>query len=246
MPALRYPGQATFNPALYMRGLAAAIAGQGGQIFAGTAAATVEELENGVTVKTLGGRHIEAHCAIVATNSPINDRVAIHAKQAPHRTYAIALAIPKGTLPDALYRDTLNPHHNLRIEPSGPEDLLIAGGEDHKPGEADDGQQRFAKLEAWTRALLPHAGRVTHRWWAQVMQTADNAGFIGRNPGDRNIYVATGDSGQGMTHGVVAGLLIAELITAGGNRWEKLYEPSRSIVRGRGDHVNGNSTVARP
>lgn len=245
IPALRYPGQATFNPALYLRGLSAAIIRQGGQIFAETAAATVEEEDNGVTVKTLGGRSIWANCAVIATNSPINDLVAIHTKQAPYRTYAIALAMPKGAVPDALYWDTHDPYHYVRIEPRDGEDLLIAGGEDHKSGEADDGAARFARLEQWTRSLLPHAGRVTHQWSGQVLEPVDYAGFIGRNPGNRNIYVATGDSGQGMTHGALAGLLISELITSGSNRWEVLYEPSRKITRGLGEYMSENATAAR-
>ncbi|HTJ54897.1 MAG TPA: FAD-dependent oxidoreductase, partial [Nitrosospira sp.] len=40
----------------------------------------------------------------------------------------------------------------------------------------------------------------------------DGLAFIGRNPGDKNIYVATGDSGNGMTHGTIAGILLTDLI----------------------------------
>ena len=37
--------------------------------------------------------------------------------------------------------------------------------------------------------------------------------FIGRNPlDDDNVYIATGDSGQGMTHGTIAGILLTDLI----------------------------------
>jgi glycine/D-amino acid oxidase-like deaminating enzyme len=49
----------------------------------------------------------------------------------------------------------------------------------------------------------------------QIMDPIDYSGFIGRNPGNKNVYVATGDSGQGITHGVVASLLISDLITKG-------------------------------
>jgi hypothetical protein len=41
----------------------------------------------------------------VATNSPINDWVALHSKMAPYRTYAMAFTLPRGSLPDALYWD---------------------------------------------------------------------------------------------------------------------------------------------
>ncbi|ARP97658.1 hypothetical protein CAK95_00135 [Pseudorhodoplanes sinuspersici] len=46
-----------------------------------------------------------------------------------------------------------------------------------------------------------------HRWSGQVLDTIDYCGFIGRNPGNERVYVATGDSGQGMMHGALAGLV---------------------------------------
>jgi hypothetical protein len=36
---------------------------------------------------------------VFATNSPVNDKVIIHTKQVPDRTYAIAGAVPKGSWP---------------------------------------------------------------------------------------------------------------------------------------------------
>ena len=83
--------------------------------------------------------------AVVATNSPINDRFAIHTKQAPYRTYAMAFTIPRGALSDGLYWDTLDPYHYVRLQPGpGSTDYLIVGGADHKTGEADDAWVRFA------------------------------------------------------------------------------------------------------
>ena len=243
--ALRYPGQATFHPAHYLKGLAAALAGEGVRFFAETAVATVEDDEGGITVKTLDGHTLRARMAVVATNSPINDFVAVHTKQAPYRTYAIALEIEGGILPDALYWDTLDPYHYVRLGRGEGSDVLIVGGEDHKSGEADDGAERFELLEDWARAHVPEAGRVTHRWSGQVLEPVDYAGFIGLNPGNRNVYVATGDSGQGMTHGVIAGLLIAELASAGAHRWRPLYEPSRKITRGLSEYVSENLTAAK-
>lgn len=243
--ALCFPGQATFHPALYLAGLAAAISDRGGQFFADTAVATLEEAEGRVTAQTLDGRTIHANAAVVATNSPFNELTAVHTKQAPYRSYAIALEIPKGSLVDALFWDTLDPYHYLRIEPGRDHDLAIVGGEDHKSGEADDGSRRFLRLEEWSRGLLPQAGRVSHRWSGQVMEPIDYAGFIGRSPGSTNVYVATGDSGQGMTHGALAGLLIAELILTGSHRWQALYEPSRKIRKGLGEYVSENATAVK-
>ena len=39
--------------------------------------------------------------------------------------------------------------------------------------------------------------------------------------------MVTGDSGQGMTHGTIAGMLISDLILGNTNPWADLYSPSR-------------------
>jgi Rieske Fe-S protein len=106
-------------------------------------------------------------------------------------------------------------------------EVLIVGGEDHKTGQADDGEQRLAGLEAWARSMVPGLGACISRWSGQVLEPADGLAFIGRNPGDENIYIVTGDSGNGVTHGTIAGLLIIDLLTAKANPWADIYDPAR-------------------
>jgi glycine/D-amino acid oxidase-like deaminating enzyme/nitrite reductase/ring-hydroxylating ferredoxin subunit len=245
-PALRYWHQATFHPLKYLNGLIAAIEQKGGLIFADSPVVEFEELSDSVRVTTEHGAKVTAAHAVVATNAPVNDRVALHSKMAPYRTYAMAFTIPRGTLPDALYWDMADPYHYVRLNPGpGTTDYLIAGGGDHKTGEADDGDVRFEAVEAWIRQLIPGLGREVHRWSGQVLDTIDYCGFIGRNPGSDNVYVATGDSGQGMTHGALAGLLLRDLIGASQNPWAELYEPSRKTPRGIVNYVSENVTALK-
>ena len=243
---LRYPDLATFHPLRYLRGLARALLAGNARLYADTVVETVEEDERGVTVLTDAGNTVRAGAAVIATNSPINDRVAIHTKMAPYRTYAMAFTIPRGEMPDGLYWDTLDPYHYVRLQPGpGTTDYLIVGGADHKTGEADDAWVRFEGLESWIRGLVPALGRETHRWSGQIMDTIDHTGFIGRNPGSKNVYVATGDSGQGITHGVVASLLIPALITEGGSPWEELYDPSRHAPSAITSFITENVTALK-
>ena len=124
---------------------------------------------------------------------------------APYRTYAMAFTLPRGALGDALYWDTADPYHYVRLNPGpGAVDYLIVGGADHKSGESDDGDVRFEAIEAWIRNLVPKLGKEVRRWSGQVLDTIDYSGFIGRNPDDKNIFIVTGDSGQGMTQGAMA------------------------------------------
>ncbi len=82
-------------------------------------------------------------------------------------------------------------------------------------------------MENWTRNKFP-IGKVVYQWSGQIMEPMDGVAFIGRNPLDHNnVYIVTGDSGNGMTHGSFAGLLISDLINGKENKWEKLYSPAR-------------------
>jgi glycine/D-amino acid oxidase-like deaminating enzyme len=242
---LRYPDQATFHPTQYLRGLALCIQARGGKLFANTAVVGVEEDDDGVVVTTESGHKVRAKNAVVATDSPINDRVALHSKQAPYRTYAMALQLPRGSLPDALYWDTLDPYHYVRLHPGQDIDYLIVGGADYKSGEADDAEIRYEALDAWIRNLVPQLGGVTHRWSGQVMDTIGYSSFTGRDPGNKNVYVHTGDSGQGITHGVVASLIVAAAIVQGRDLWRESYAPDRKTASALTTFVNENLTAIK-
>jgi hypothetical protein len=86
---------------------------------------------------------------------------------------------------------------------------------------------------------------VTHRWSGQVLDTIDYAAFIGRNPGSRNIYVHTGDSGQGMTHGVVGSLINSALILGDRPKWQEVYEPTRKTPSAIGNFLRENVTAVK-
>ena len=119
------------------------------------------------------------------------------------------------------------------------------GGADHKSGEVDDADARFLAIEAWMRNLLPKLGKETHRWSGQIQDPLDYCAFIGLNPGEKRTFIVTGDSGQGITHGTVAGMLISDLILKGESPWQKVYEPSRKSVKGAGTFLSENLTVPK-
>lgn len=247
-PALRFPKQGQFHPLKYLAGLAKAIQKRGGQIYCGTHASRVDGGET-ARVQTKDGPTVTAEAVVVATNTPINDLVAIHTKQAPYATYAIGARVPEGSVTRALYWDTLEFYHYVRLQPI-PDggDLLIVGGEDHKLAQAHDEPDRWAHLETWARERFPMIESVDYRWSGMVMETIDGLAFIGRNPLDKeNVFIATGDSGMGITHGTTAGMLLTDLIAGRENPWSRLYDPSRKPVWGMAwkEFVVENANVAK-
>ena len=253
---LRFPRQAQFHPLKFLNAVAQVIIDSGGKIFTGTRVVSVEDGDR-VTIKIQDGHTITAQAAVVATNCPINDRVVIHSKQAPYATYAICLRV-KRPIEHALFWDTaqtaeeekkeIGPvaYHYVRFARDEQGDVLIVGGQDHKTGQAEDCAQRFVKLERWARDRFPFVGEITDRWSGQVMEPVDGVAYIGRNPGDKNVYVVTGDSGNGITHGIIGGMLIVDLIMGRENPWAKLYDPSRKTLQPRAvvDYIAENANVA--
>jgi glycine/D-amino acid oxidase-like deaminating enzyme/nitrite reductase/ring-hydroxylating ferredoxin subunit len=242
-PALRFPNQGQFHPLRYLAGLREAIERRGGAVHTGS---RVEEVHEGAPCRVVvaGGREVLATDVVVATNTPFVDRVAIHTKQAPYRTFAVALRIAKGVVPRVLLWDTADPYHYVRLHSEGTSDLLIVGGEDHKTGQADDGEARLRRLVDWARDRFPAAGDVANRWSGQVLEPVDSLAFLGRNPGSEHLYVITGDSGQGMTHATIGAMVVTDLVRGRENPWATLYDPSRKSVAAAGEFLKENLNVA--
>ncbi len=245
-PCLRFPRQGQFHPLKYLAALASAVTRNGGRIYTGSHVADFEPKPRRPQVRTSDRKSVTADAMVFATNSPINDWVKMHTKQAAYRTFVVGCRVPRGSVAKALYWDTPDPYHYVRIQSDAEGDVLIVGGEDHKTGQKDDAPERFARLEAWARERFPMIQRVDFRWSGQVMEPVDYIGFIGHNPGSdgKNVYIATGDSGQGMTHGTIAGMLITDLISGRPSSWESLYDPGRVSLKAGVEFAKENLNVA--
>ncbi len=194
---------------------------------------------------TEANHRVSARHVVVATNTPVNDMVIMHTKQAPYRTYAIAFDVPAGWIERALYWDDADPYHYVRLHGADGRTLLIVGGEDHKTGQGPGPEKSMVALEQWARRNFAQAGAIAFRWSGQVMEPVDSLAFIGRNPGDEeNVFIVTGDSGHGMTHATIASILIPDLIAGQSNPWEQIYDPRRKSLRSAGTFAHENINVA--
>lgn len=234
---LRYPNQAQFHPLLFLQGLADAVVRKGGQIYTGSKAK--EFADDGVKVN---GWDVKANHIVLATNTPIAGSLVTHTRQWPYRTFAIAAEVPKGSIAPALWWDTGDrdvpwaekPYHYVRVEEGTDCDYLIVGGEDHRTGQEDrediPAETRFARLEAWTKAHFDGVTGIAARWSGQVINSVDGIGLVGRNPGSENLYVITGDTGNGLTNAGIGALLVTDLIDGKNNKWESVFDPSRHVA----------------
>lgn len=226
-PCLEFPNQAEFHMLKYLAGLAEIITDSGGKIYTQT---HISKITDGTpaAAETKNKLKITAKDIIVATNSPISDYVAMHTKQVAHRTYVIGVNIPKDSVPHGLYWDDEKPYHYIRLYKQQKNDLLIVGGEDHKTGQDGHPEHRFDKLIKWTTERFTMAENVAYKWSGQVLEPFDGLSYIGKDPeNSEHVYISTGDSGMGITHGTYSAIILDDMINGRENSWAEIYNPKR-------------------
>lgn len=233
--AVIYPQQATFHPTKYVAGVLEFLKTQANfSCYTNTRCIDLQEKgveilgmgHKNVYVKTMDGHTIKCADAVEATCVPLQ-KLSVIAEEEYYRTYCIAIRVPKGSVEDALIYDSADVYKYIRLtECDEKDDYMVVGGGDHKVGQ-DNTVTPFHELEEWTRARFPQATTIDYKWSGQIFEPVDHMAFIGKNQGNKHIYIITGDSGNGLTHGVLAGKLIADCITEQPNPWITAYDPGR-------------------
>ncbi|HEY0706867.1 MAG TPA: FAD-dependent oxidoreductase [Polyangia bacterium] len=224
--AVRFPRQAQLHPLAYLRGLTTAfVKGDGGTIYDGTRVVSVDDGEP-CRVHTDRGT-LTCKAVVLATHVPLN-RILLHAKLEPMRSYVIARS---SELPDnaGLFWDTADPYHYWRTARLGDETLLLVGGRDHGVGESQD--DNFAALERHARDRLGEA-EVRYRWSGQILEPVDGLAFIGHNSFCTRVFVATGYSGNGMTGATAAALILCGEIEGAKHPLAQVFSATRGTPVG--------------
>ena len=248
--ALRFPNQAQFHPMRYLNALAASCEKRGVRIFCGT---NVEGIDPGksATVRVPNGAMVRANAVVEASNSPFAQTVTMHTKQTAYRTYVAAFACRNSDAEKALIWDTADPFHFVRTLKAGDgQDYLLVGGEDHKTGHdpADGEGSPQAKLTSWARANFDVQGDAAYFWSGQVLEPVDGLAYIGRIPSDDhgNLFVVTGTSGNGLTYGTIAAMMLTDMIQGKASPWQSVYDPGRVNLKATTEFVSHNlSAVAQ-
>lgn len=177
---------------------------------------------DGSAIVTDNGR-INANKIIVATHFPIfNKHGSYFLKMYQHRSYVLGLegaADVKG-----MYVDEEKDGLSFRNYNG----LLLLGGGAHRTGKQGGG---WAELEDFARTHYPKAS-IKYRWATQDCMSLDGIPYIGRySKTAPNLYVATGFNKWGMTSSMAAAMLLSDLIQGKENEYERLFSPSRTILR---------------
>ncbi|MFD8379659.1 FAD-dependent oxidoreductase [Streptomyces sp. NPDC059679] len=247
--AVRVTGQAQFHPVKYLRALADDLCRRGGAVYEGTRVTGLTEGEPCV-LATDAGAEVRAREVVVATHYPVFDRALLFTRLSPRRELVVAGALDADRAPRDMY---ITPEQNTRSVRSAPyadgKRLLIVTGEHFTPGAPGiaDVEERFGRLTAWAESRFPGL-TPTHRWATQDNDSTDSVPLVGPlHPGSRHTYVATGFGGWGLSGGIMAGLLIADLVEGREVEWAGLYDPRRvgSVVREGMSFLKHQAHVAR-
>jgi glycine/D-amino acid oxidase-like deaminating enzyme/nitrite reductase/ring-hydroxylating ferredoxin subunit len=231
-PGVMFPEQARFHPRKYLAGMAHAVTDRGGLIFEHT---TADEFSDQPLSVKANGHTITCEYVVIATHNPIVGNANLmratlfQTKLALYTSYVVAGRVAKGRIEDALYWDTADPYHYMRIEPHRDHDFVIFGGEDHKTGQASDTQACFDRLERTLRDRVAEI-EVTHRWSGQVIETPDGLPYIGETAARQ--FAGTGFGGNGMTFGTITAMMATDKLLGRKNPWSDLFDPGRVKILG--------------
>jgi glycine/D-amino acid oxidase-like deaminating enzyme/nitrite reductase/ring-hydroxylating ferredoxin subunit len=217
--------QAKFHPRKYLLALAVKFTGAGGLIFENTRALGVQKDGESFEVMTDRGA-IKARHVVAATNFPFYDPAFFFARMYQKRSYVLGLRL-NYPAPDGMFISVEDPFHSIRSHPMEAGEILLVGGQMHRTGHVSNTAGLYKKLEAFARDHFD-VSSIEYRWSTQDNVTTDQVPFIGTpSPMHKNIYIATGFAGWGMTHSMVAATIITDAILERRNEWSDLYNPFR-------------------
>lgn len=223
--ALVFQNQAQFHPLHFLISLLKEIEQSDCvALRSNTPARDLRHNENGTySVLTDTNFSVHAKKVIQTCHFPFYDDLSLlFAKAEIDHSYLIAVenAHP---MPAGMYISCDQPTRSLRTYRS----LLLVGGENHRPGTVADTKQKYQALIDFASTNF-HTKKVKNQWSTQDYISSDQIPYIGAlHQDNHDLYVATGYCKWGMTNGIVAAMLLCDLVQQKDNEWTTLFSPSR-------------------
>jgi glycine/D-amino acid oxidase-like deaminating enzyme/nitrite reductase/ring-hydroxylating ferredoxin subunit len=225
---LTVPDQAKFHPLKYLQGLAAAVENAGGVIHENTEVLDLREEGEKIIVLT-NGASIPVNFVVSATYSPLSSPFQISSlKIIPYQSYVIEAEIPVNLFQEGIYWDTEDPYNYFRIDMRDGHAYIVLGGADHRTGDNVQEADSYQFLIEYLKRLYPELNnRIVRTWTGEIFETIDGLPYIGVDPANPAVIIATGFSGNGMTYGTIAGIIATDSILGKPNDWIDVFNPSR-------------------
>lgn len=235
--------QARFHPREYLLALAVRCAALGGLIFENTRARTIRKTGASTDVVTDTGI-VRAQDVVIATHYPFYDPGFFFTRLYPYRSYVLGVRL-NTSVPEGMHIGLEEPYYTMRSQPLDDGEILLLGGILHKAGHEENTIRFYKNLERFAVETFD-VRSIDYHWSAQDNSTPDSVPYIGHaSLLNKNLYLATGFAGWGMTHGMVAAIILSDAILGRHNDWSALYNPLRFKPGGAGHFARENFEVAR-
>ena len=212
--AIRFSGDAMFRPDAYVRELARAARGLGVEIMEGCALQEVEEVADGCIVRTTQGvmRAGDVVLAAGAWAPLLADAVGarwLRGVIQPGKGYSITYAPP----PRVPRRPLILRERSVCVTAWG-SGYRLGSTMEFSGYDSRLNARRLAALERAAMEYLVHplGPEVRERWYGWRPMSLDDVPLIGRVPGRRHAWLATGHGMMGMGMSAGTGQLLADLV----------------------------------
>lgn len=222
--AIKYNMQAHFHILKFLYSLAGIAAQEGLHIYNNSRVIEIEG-DDPYTLRTDFGAKIKAKYVVHATHTPLLLNV-LQMEMKVCRSYILGARMQSFKFPDALFWDYDDPYHYLNKINDIKGELIMIGGADHYQGDKINEIDYIKKLESWAAKKFDITA-VDYVWSGQEYVPPDGLPFIGRSLFSDNTFIATGFSGNGISFGAVAAMIISDMILGKENPTVELYKPSR-------------------
>jgi glycine/D-amino acid oxidase-like deaminating enzyme len=223
--AVRFDDQARWHPRKYLMFLAGEIAVAGGYILESTRAMDIAEEGKKLLIKT-GKGALRARSVVIATNTPFYHREIFAPLLSPTRSYVLGVRLAD-EVPDGLFYSVDGTGASMRSQPVGEDMIFMVGGWD-KNLQVFETEKQYQLVESYAEERFNIAS-IDYHWFTQDQKTPDRLPLVGLLPGSKNIYVASGFNGWGMTTSFVAANVLTDLIAGRHNPAASLFLPDRLI-----------------
>lgn len=200
---------------------------KGGKIFERSVASG--PVEKHPTELEVGEGRIQFEQVVCAVHCNYSDVLRIYLQTPAYQSYVLAARV-KDVCRDALFWDNSDPYFYTRLANSDDAKLIIVGGCDHRTG-AGDSLEAEKSLQEYVHKRY-QVEKIVCNWSAEFYEPVDGMPLIGKIPGKKNVWIATGFSGIGLTWGTAAAKIIADQMDGKTTALEDELSPARFGIGG--------------
>jgi gamma-glutamylputrescine oxidase len=225
------PLDGEYDPAAFVRGLAATAAVSGARIHAQTPAEAIVEEGDAVVVTTPSGP-LRAEHAVVCLNAY---SAALLPTLAPLLRPVRGQALVTGPLTERLFDVPCYGHHGYHWWRQLPDGKLLAGGWRNESFDTEECDDEVAcdpvqgHIGRFVEHIAPGAS-IEQRWAGLMGFTPDGLPLVGRLPGSERTWIAGGYNGHGNGLALKSAMAVTVAICGRPSADLDLFDPARSSV----------------